>query len=272
MGTSSWGFGGWGGIVWDRAYPDDRLSREGLGAYAAHPLLRTVGVDRTHYRPMSVEELAALVGAVGGDCTLDADGEEGAAGDGWPEVREEDEAEGGGGGSAEVAGGVEETPVKAVESGGDEEEDVGEGEETVAEDHGGEARGEGEGGEAPEFEGESDDDIGGDDGEEEGGGDAGAVAAERCVADGCGDAEEEADGGGDGCEESGVAGGAEETGVFGELGVPLGGEAAPLHGGRAVAEAEDDEGEDGEVEEGEDGGGVEAEPPWEVAEESRVRG
>jgi hypothetical protein len=29
---------------------------------------------------------------------------------------------------------------------------------------------------------------------------------------------------------------------------------------------------DGEVEEDEDGGGVEAEPPWEVAEESRVRG
>jgi hypothetical protein len=96
----------------------------------------------------------------------DPDGEEGSAGDGWPEVREEDEAEGGGGGSAEVAGGVEETPVEAVESGGDEEEDVGEGEETVAEDHGGEAWGECEGGEAPEFEGEGDDDVGGDDGEE----------------------------------------------------------------------------------------------------------
>ncbi len=64
MGSSSWGFGGWDGIVWDRAYPDDRLSREGLGAYAAHPLLRTVGVDRTHYRPMTVEELAALAARV----------------------------------------------------------------------------------------------------------------------------------------------------------------------------------------------------------------
>lgn len=64
LGTSSWGFGGWAGFVWDRAYPDERLSREGLGAYASHPLLRTVGVDRTHYRPMGAAELAGLAARV----------------------------------------------------------------------------------------------------------------------------------------------------------------------------------------------------------------
>ena len=45
MGTSSWSFPGWRGIV----YPGERtstwLAREGLRYYARHPLLRTVGID-----------------------------------------------------------------------------------------------------------------------------------------------------------------------------------------------------------------------------------
>ena len=64
LGTSSWGFAGWEGLVWGGRYTDDRLSREGLGAYAAHPLLRTVGLDRTHYRPMPAPALAELAGQV----------------------------------------------------------------------------------------------------------------------------------------------------------------------------------------------------------------
>jgi uncharacterized protein YecE (DUF72 family) len=57
MGTSSWAFPGWRGIV----YPDDctqnRLSREGLRYYALHPLLRTVGIDRGFYAPIPESDL-----------------------------------------------------------------------------------------------------------------------------------------------------------------------------------------------------------------------
>jgi len=56
LGTSSWNFPGWAGLVWDREYPEARLSREGLSAYAAHPLLRTVSLDRALYRPLSVSD------------------------------------------------------------------------------------------------------------------------------------------------------------------------------------------------------------------------
>lgn len=47
LGTSSWSFPGWSGIVWDRRYDARTLAHHGLGAYGAHPLLRTVGVDVT---------------------------------------------------------------------------------------------------------------------------------------------------------------------------------------------------------------------------------
>src|SRR3972149_8294991 len=46
LGTSSWAFPGWAGIVYDRAASENVLAREGLGAYARHPCLRAVGVDR----------------------------------------------------------------------------------------------------------------------------------------------------------------------------------------------------------------------------------
>lgn len=50
LGTSSWSFPGWNGIVYDRSTSEDRLAKHGLAAYAMHPLLRTVGLDRTYYR------------------------------------------------------------------------------------------------------------------------------------------------------------------------------------------------------------------------------
>ncbi len=59
FGTSSWSFPGWESIVYDRHAPQRTLAREGLAAYAAHPLLRTVGVDRSFYRPLGAEELRA---------------------------------------------------------------------------------------------------------------------------------------------------------------------------------------------------------------------
>jgi uncharacterized protein YecE (DUF72 family) len=58
LGTSSWNFPGWAGLVWDREYAESRLSREGLAAYAAHPLLRTVSLDRALYRPLSASDYA----------------------------------------------------------------------------------------------------------------------------------------------------------------------------------------------------------------------
>lgn len=57
LGTSSWSFPGWAGIVYDREAPQTVLARHGLAAYARHPLLRTVGVDRTFYRPLPATEL-----------------------------------------------------------------------------------------------------------------------------------------------------------------------------------------------------------------------
>ena len=53
LGTSSWSFAGWAGLVYADKQSDVNLSRHGLPAYAEHPLLRTVGIDRTFYAPIS---------------------------------------------------------------------------------------------------------------------------------------------------------------------------------------------------------------------------
>jgi uncharacterized protein YecE (DUF72 family) len=58
LGTSSWSFPGWSGLVFAGRPTEAELSRHGLAAYARHPLLRAVGLDRTFYAPMSVAELA----------------------------------------------------------------------------------------------------------------------------------------------------------------------------------------------------------------------
>jgi len=67
LGTSSWSFPGWDGIVYDRRASQSTLSRYGLEAYAAHPLLRTVGIDRTYYRPITAESFRAYADAVPDD-------------------------------------------------------------------------------------------------------------------------------------------------------------------------------------------------------------
>lgn len=61
MGTSSWTFPGWQGLVWDRPASPRLLAKQGLGVYAQHPLFRTVGLDRTYYNPMSAADLRELV-------------------------------------------------------------------------------------------------------------------------------------------------------------------------------------------------------------------
>lgn len=59
FGTSSWSFPGWRGIVFGHGDASPTaLAREGLREYARHPLLRTVGVDRSFYAPVPVEDLA----------------------------------------------------------------------------------------------------------------------------------------------------------------------------------------------------------------------
>lgn len=64
LGTSSWSFPGWRGLVYDRDYPASRLSRDGLAAYARHPLLRTVGIDSSFYRPPQAAQLRHWAGQV----------------------------------------------------------------------------------------------------------------------------------------------------------------------------------------------------------------
>ncbi|EMH2978090.1 DUF72 domain-containing protein [Burkholderia multivorans] len=56
LGTSSWYFPGWNGIVFDGDFAQTKLSREGLEAYGAHPLLKSVSLDRSFYAPLSVAD------------------------------------------------------------------------------------------------------------------------------------------------------------------------------------------------------------------------
>jgi len=67
LGTSSWSFPGWEGIVYDRRASETVLAREGLWAYARHPLLRAVGLDRTYYRPIPAADFRAYAAAVPDD-------------------------------------------------------------------------------------------------------------------------------------------------------------------------------------------------------------
>ncbi len=59
LGTSSWAFEGWRGLVYAPNAPKTKLSRHGLAAYAQHPLLRAIGLDRTYYAPISAADFAA---------------------------------------------------------------------------------------------------------------------------------------------------------------------------------------------------------------------
>ena len=68
LGTSSWSFPGWRGLVWDEAdYSAASLSKKGLTAYSAHPLMHTVCVDRNFYRPMTAMAFAAHAAQVPAD-------------------------------------------------------------------------------------------------------------------------------------------------------------------------------------------------------------
>ncbi len=56
LGTSSWNFTGWRGILYERDSAIKDLSRHGLRAYAARHWLKCVGVDRGYYNPVPRED------------------------------------------------------------------------------------------------------------------------------------------------------------------------------------------------------------------------
>src|SRR6476661_7263391 len=55
FGTSSWSFPGWKGIVYSGSVTS--VAKDGLRQYSRHPLLRTVGIDRSYYAPVPIEDL-----------------------------------------------------------------------------------------------------------------------------------------------------------------------------------------------------------------------
>ncbi len=57
VGTSSWTFPGWGGLVYRGRPTQAQLVRWGLQEYAQHPLFNTVCIDRGYYAPLSPDEL-----------------------------------------------------------------------------------------------------------------------------------------------------------------------------------------------------------------------
>lgn len=67
FGTSSWSFPGWQGLVWARRHRETDLARHGLAAYARHPLLRAVGVDRAFYAPLRTAEWREFAAATPAD-------------------------------------------------------------------------------------------------------------------------------------------------------------------------------------------------------------
>ena len=68
LGTSSWSFPGWTGLVYaagnGKPASEQVLARHGLAAYARHPLFRTVSLDRTFYAPLTRDEFARYAAQV----------------------------------------------------------------------------------------------------------------------------------------------------------------------------------------------------------------
>ena len=68
LGASTWSYSGCAGIVWDEGpYSEAVLAKNGLTAYAQHPLLRCVGIDRSFYRPLTESQYARYADQVPDD-------------------------------------------------------------------------------------------------------------------------------------------------------------------------------------------------------------
>jgi uncharacterized protein YecE (DUF72 family) len=57
FGTSSWTFTGWAGLVYPAGTTEAELQERGLELYTRYPLFRTVGIDRSYYRPLAAADL-----------------------------------------------------------------------------------------------------------------------------------------------------------------------------------------------------------------------
>jgi uncharacterized protein YecE (DUF72 family) len=64
LGTSSWTYPGWKGMVYQRDYPKTGSSAAMLAEYARFPLFRTVGIDSTFYAPPTPELLTSYARAL----------------------------------------------------------------------------------------------------------------------------------------------------------------------------------------------------------------
>jgi uncharacterized protein YecE (DUF72 family) len=67
LGTSSWSFPGWEGLVNSGIHTSATLARYGLSAYARHPLLRSVSLDSAFYRPATSEQFSRYAAQVPDD-------------------------------------------------------------------------------------------------------------------------------------------------------------------------------------------------------------
>lgn len=62
-GTSTWSYPGWANLVYDAGaahLPPAKISKRGLPAYCSHPLFDAVGLDRTHYGPLTRDAYAEM--------------------------------------------------------------------------------------------------------------------------------------------------------------------------------------------------------------------
>src|SRR3954471_12622903 len=64
LGTMSWSFPGWRGLVYAQDAPTGSLAELGLTAYGKHPLLAAVEIDRSYYEPLGEEILRAYAAQV----------------------------------------------------------------------------------------------------------------------------------------------------------------------------------------------------------------
>jgi len=85
LGGSTWSFPGWRGLVYEGKHSESKLAHEGLAAYARHPLLRCVGVDRTYYAPVPAEDLAEYAAQVPDDFRFVVKAHEACVVSRWPD-------------------------------------------------------------------------------------------------------------------------------------------------------------------------------------------
>jgi uncharacterized protein YecE (DUF72 family) len=67
LGTMSWSFPGWRGVVYGKNADAKRLSELGLTAYSQHPLLGAVEIDRSYYEPLFAAQYRAYAEQVPDD-------------------------------------------------------------------------------------------------------------------------------------------------------------------------------------------------------------